>query len=187
MRAIPRAIPRAVRGIFPSGSEPVYATWTDLVHLTAADNGVVEDGTGGDSSVGVTVERMSSGGGIGAYYPFSGAEAGAIASVGLMNAAAAPSTGWNPNSANIRFLIRFLGSNQVWFYDRASPVHQINDATAGDFYEVAESGGSIVCKVNGVVVYTYVSAPYAEMMGRVSIATAGDAVPGIQLTGSGWA
>lgn len=164
----------------------VYATWTGLVHLTAADNGVVEDGTGGDSSVGVTVERMSSGGGIGAYYPYTD-DAGVNASVGLMNAAADPSVGYNPNSANVRFLIRFLGSNRVWFYDRANLVHQINDATAGDFYEVAESGGSIVCKVNGAVVYTYVSAPYAEMMGRVSIATAGDAVPGIQLTGSGWA
>lgn len=172
--------------MIPGGDEPVYATWTGLVHLTAADNGVVEDGTGGDSSVGVTVERMSSGGGIGARHPFAGGAPGPNASVGLMNAAAAPSTGWNPNSANIRFLIRFIGGDQVLFYSRGNIVHQVSDVTVDDFFEVAEDSGAIVCRVNGSVVYTHAIAPYATMMGRVSIATSGDAVPRIQLTGDGW-
>lgn len=176
-----------VPGVFrPDAPDPaVYATWTGLVHLAAADNGVVEDDTGGDSSVGVTVERLSAGGGIGAHYPFPDSS-GVNSSLGLMNAESAPATGWNPNSANIRFLIRFLGGDQVWFYSRGNIVHQVFDVTVDDFFEVAEDSGAIVCRVNGSVVYTHAIAPYATMMGRVSIATSGDAVPRIQLTGDGW-
>lgn len=177
-----------VPGVFrPDAPDPaVYATWTGLVHLVAADNGVVEDGTGGDSSVGVTVERLSTAGGIGARHPFPGEAAGPNASLGLMNAAADPSVGHNPNQSDIRFLIRFLGGDRTWFYSRGNIVHQVSDVTVDDFFEVAEDSGAIVCRVNGSVVYTHAIAPYATMMGRVSIATSGDAVPRIQLTGDGW-